>query len=93
MIGSAFVQVGDIVNAEAGDYRRTRTPAYQDNMGDLHLRLTHVPMDAGAYDTEWVSVRGVEKPTGKPELPEADYVIRRRALADVERPAPTGPDW
>ncbi|WP_326556609.1 hypothetical protein [Micromonospora sp. NBC_01796] len=89
----AMVRVGDVINAEEGDYRRDREPAYRDSMGDLHLRVTHVPMDAGAYDTEWVTVRGIEKPMGKPELPEAAYAIRRRVLADVEQPAPTGPVW
>ncbi|MFK3980406.1 hypothetical protein ACI2K4_08505 [Micromonospora sp. NPDC050397] len=93
MIGSAFAQVGETVHAEAGDYRRTVIPAYEDSMGDLHLRLTHVPIDAGAYDTEWVTVRGIEKPMGKPELPEAVYAIRRRVLAEIERPAPEGPLW
>ncbi|MGW4465953.1 hypothetical protein [Micromonospora sp. NPDC004704] len=88
-----MVSVGDVINAEEGDYRRESVPAYQDTMGDLHLRVTHVPMDAGVYDTEWVTVRGIEKPMGKPELPEAAYAIRRPVLADVERPAPTGPVW
>ncbi|MFK3982526.1 hypothetical protein ACI2K4_19380 [Micromonospora sp. NPDC050397] len=85
--------MGDVIHAEKDDYRRTCVPAYQDNMGDLHLRVTQVPIDAGVYDTEWVTVRGIEKPTGKPELPEAVYVIRRRVLTEIERPAPTGPDW
>ncbi|MGW4462043.1 hypothetical protein [Micromonospora sp. NPDC004704] len=93
MIGSEFVQVGDVIHAEEGDYRRGNVPAHQDSMGDLHLRVTHVPMDAGAYDTEWVTVRGIEKPLGKPELPEAAYAIRRRVLLDIDRPAPKGPVW
>lgn len=88
MISSGLVRVGDVIHAEAGDYRRSKVPAYEDHMGDLHLRVTHVAMDAGAYDTEWVTVRGIEKPAGKPELPEAEYAIRRRVLADIERPVP-----
>ncbi|RKR89800.1 hypothetical protein BDK92_4157 [Micromonospora pisi] len=93
MTGRPLVSPGDIVDAEAGDYHRESVPLHQDNMGDLHLRVTHVPMDAGAYDTEWVTLRGVEKPTGKPEQPEAEYVIRRRVLLDREPAAPRGPVW
>ncbi|MFK3984145.1 hypothetical protein ACI2K4_27710 [Micromonospora sp. NPDC050397] len=93
MTGRATVSVGDVINAELGDYRRTVVPAYEDSMGDLHLRVTHAPADAGAYDTEWITVRGIEKPMGKPELPEAEYLIRRGVLLDLERAVPEGLDW
>ncbi|MGW4464414.1 hypothetical protein [Micromonospora sp. NPDC004704] len=87
------MRVGDLINAERADYRRSSAPAHQDSMGDLHLRVTHVPMDAGAYDTEWLTVRGIEKPTGQPEQPEAVFVIRRSVLLDSEPAAPRGRLW
>lgn len=93
MTGRAMVRVGDVINAELGDFQRTVVPAYEDSIGDLHLRVTHAPMDAGAYDTEWVAVLGIEKPMGRPELPEAEYVIRRSVLLDAKRAVPKGPLW
>ncbi|RKR91382.1 hypothetical protein BDK92_5777 [Micromonospora pisi] len=95
MTGRPFpLNVGDIVHAEADDYHRGgNAPGHQDAMDDLHLRITHLPMDAGANDTEWITVRGIEKPMGKPELPEAEYVIRRRVLLDREPATPRGPVW
>ncbi|RKR91525.1 hypothetical protein BDK92_5923 [Micromonospora pisi] len=87
-----LVNVGDIVNAEGEDYYRGTGADRRPGVGDLHLRITQVPTDTDD-NREWVLVRGIEKPLGKPEHPEADYVIRRRVLLDIERPAPKGPIW
>lgn len=80
MTGRPLVNVGDVVNAEEGDYHRGDGPTLRPGAGDLHLRVTHVPMDAATWEGDWVALRGVEKPPGEPEQPEAAYVIRRRAL-------------
>ncbi|RKR91517.1 hypothetical protein BDK92_5915 [Micromonospora pisi] len=90
MSGRPLVSVGDIVNAEGEDYYRGTGANRRPGVGDLHLRITQAPLNT---NQEWVLVHGIEKPLGKPERPEADYVIRRRVLLDIERPAPKGPTW
>ncbi|RKR85897.1 hypothetical protein BDK92_0111 [Micromonospora pisi] len=90
MSGRPLGNVGDIVNAEGEDYYRGTGADRRPGVGDLHLRITQAPLNT---TQEWIVVRGIEKPLGKPERPEADYVIRRRVLLDIERPAPKGPTW
>ncbi|MFI6760885.1 hypothetical protein ACIBF5_17300 [Micromonospora sp. NPDC050417] len=93
MSDEPLVKVGDIVNAEGEDYYRGTGANRRPGVGDLHLRVTQVPTHTHDDNREWIPVRGIEKPMGKPERPEAEYVIRRRVLLDIERPAPKGPTW
>ncbi|MGW4464701.1 hypothetical protein [Micromonospora sp. NPDC004704] len=87
MNARALVSVGDIVNAEAEDYYRGGQVGVQHGDGDLHIRVTHVPMDAATWAGDWVTVRGVEMPPGQPEQPEACFVVHARALPGFD-PAP-----
>jgi hypothetical protein len=80
MTARPLVSVGDIVNAEAGDYHRGANGELVPGDGDLHLRVTRVPDRAATWDGDWLALRGVEMPLGQPERDEMPFVIHRRAL-------------
>ncbi|MGW4467686.1 hypothetical protein [Micromonospora sp. NPDC004704] len=90
MTGRPLVSLGDIVNAEAGDYYRGDRGPLERGEGDLHMRVTHVLASTETYAGDWIALRGIERPPGQPEQPEACFVVHRRALPGYEpRPLPT----
>ena len=84
---SPLVRVGDLIRIPEADYRY--------GVGELHMRIIHVPRSAGIPGLEWVELVGVPIPhRGREDRPRP-VLIRVAALRQpgrVTRLAPTGPD-